>query len=92
MRPPGWNVDSKDFEGGSVQTIESTVRAELNQPHHTTILFHDDGGDRSRTVEALDRLQPWMQSLYAGDLPPPSPRGLHLLRRGERRRALWKRK
>ncbi|WP_433859001.1 polysaccharide deacetylase family protein [Streptomyces kronopolitis] len=62
MRPLGWNVDSKDFESGSVQTIESTVRAELNQPHHTTLLFHDGGGDRSRTVESLDRLLPWMQS------------------------------
>ncbi|MEV7467060.1 polysaccharide deacetylase family protein [Streptomyces kronopolitis] len=62
MRPLGWNVDSKDFEGGNVERIESTVRTELNQPHHTTLLFHDGGGNRSRTVESLDRLLPWMKS------------------------------
>ncbi|MGW7577441.1 polysaccharide deacetylase family protein [Streptomyces sp. NPDC054765] len=59
MRPLGWNVDSKDFEGGSVGTIESTVRGELrNGP---TVLFHDGGGNRARTVESMDRLLPWMQ-------------------------------
>lgn len=56
MRPLGWNIDSKDFEGGGVATIEATVRAELaNGP---TLLFHDGGGNRARTVEALDRLLP----------------------------------
>ncbi|MFF4607225.1 polysaccharide deacetylase family protein [Streptomyces sp. NPDC001339] len=59
MRPLGWRVDSKDFEGGSAATIESRVRGELrNGP---TILFHDGGGNRARTVEALDRLLPWMK-------------------------------
>ncbi|MEU5211629.1 polysaccharide deacetylase family protein [Streptomyces sp. NPDC020742] len=59
MRPLGWNVDSKDFEGGSVEMIEATVRGEL--PNGPTVLFHDGGGDRSRTVESLDRLLPWMK-------------------------------
>ncbi|MGW3008821.1 polysaccharide deacetylase family protein [Streptomyces sp. NPDC001219] len=59
MRPLGWNVDSKDFEGGGVEMIESTVRREL--PNGPTVLFHDGGGDRSRTVDALDRLLPWMK-------------------------------
>ncbi|MFI9080836.1 polysaccharide deacetylase family protein [Streptomyces sioyaensis] len=60
MRPLGWNIDSKDFEGGTVESIESTVRGELrNGP---TVLFHDGGGNRSRTVESLNRLLPWMQS------------------------------
>ncbi|MFI7098854.1 polysaccharide deacetylase family protein [Streptomyces sp. NPDC050161] len=54
MRPLGWNIDSKDFEGGSVATIEATVRGEL--PNGPTVLFHDGGGDRSRTVVALDQL------------------------------------
>ncbi|MGX1759858.1 polysaccharide deacetylase family protein [Streptomyces lydicus] len=59
MRPLGWNVDSKDFEGGTLEGIKATVRGELrNGP---TVLFHDGGGDRSRTVEALDGLLPWMQ-------------------------------
>ncbi|MFE1765666.1 polysaccharide deacetylase family protein [Streptomyces angustmyceticus] len=59
MRPLGWNVDSKDFEGGTVDGIESTVRGELS--NGPTVLFHDGGGDRARTVESLDRLLPWMQ-------------------------------
>ncbi|MFJ9848179.1 polysaccharide deacetylase family protein [Streptomyces sp. NPDC101150] len=58
MRPLGWNVDSKDFESGSVATIESTVRGELS--NGPTVLFHDGGGNRARTVESLDRLLPWM--------------------------------
>ncbi|MEU9114925.1 polysaccharide deacetylase family protein, partial [Streptomyces sp. NPDC048483] len=41
MRPLGWNIDSKDFESGSVAAIEATVRGELtNGP---TVLFHDGG-------------------------------------------------
>ncbi|MCK7622775.1 polysaccharide deacetylase family protein [Streptomyces sp. RS10V-4] len=59
MRPLGWNVDSKDFEGGSVAGIEARVRGELrNGP---TVLFHDGGGNRARTVAALERLLPWMK-------------------------------
>ncbi|MFD8324111.1 polysaccharide deacetylase family protein [Streptomyces lydicus] len=59
MRPLGWNVDSKDFESGSVEGIDATVRGELtNGP---TVLFHDGGGDRSRTVASLDWLLPWMK-------------------------------
>ncbi|WP_336047890.1 polysaccharide deacetylase family protein [Streptomyces sp. CA2R101] len=59
MRPLGWNVDSKDFEGGTLEGIKATVRGELS--NGPTVLFHDGGGDRSRTVEALDGLLPWMQ-------------------------------
>lgn len=62
MRPLGWNVDSKDFEGGTVERIESTVRGELPNRTGPTVLFHDGGGDRSRTVDSLNRLLPWMQS------------------------------
>ncbi|GAO12253.1 polysaccharide deacetylase family protein [Streptomyces lydicamycinicus] len=59
MRPLGWNVDSKDFEGGTVDMIDATVRAELS--NGPTVLFHDGGGDRSRTVASLERLLPWMK-------------------------------
>ncbi|MFD5394888.1 polysaccharide deacetylase family protein [Streptomyces sp. NPDC127097] len=59
MRPLGWNVDSKDFEGGTVDMIDATVRGELS--NGPTVLFHDGGGDRSRTVESLERLLPWMK-------------------------------
>ncbi|BDM71136.1 hydrolase [Streptomyces nigrescens] len=59
MRPLGWNVDSKDFESGSVEAIDATVRGEIgNGP---TVLFHDGGGNRALTVASLDRLLPWMK-------------------------------
>ncbi|WP_369193036.1 polysaccharide deacetylase family protein [Streptomyces djakartensis] len=59
MRPLGWNVDTKDFERPGADAIVATVRRELaNGP---TLLFHDAGGDRSQTVEALRRILPWLE-------------------------------
>ncbi|MCX4641373.1 MULTISPECIES: polysaccharide deacetylase family protein [unclassified Streptomyces] len=56
MRPLGWNVDSKDFERPGTETIVATVEREL--PNGPTLLFHDAGGDRTQTVEALRRVLP----------------------------------
>ena len=56
MRPLGWNVDSKDFERPGTAAIVATVEQEL--PGGPTILFHDAGGDRSQTVEALRQILP----------------------------------
>lgn len=56
MRPLGWNVDSKDFERPGTATIVATVEREL--PGGPTILFHDAGGDRAQTVEALRQILP----------------------------------
>ncbi|MBM7167668.1 polysaccharide deacetylase family protein [Streptomyces sp. G44] len=56
MRPLGWNVDSKDFERPGTDAIVATVEREL--PNGPTLLFHDAGGDRTQTVEALRRLLP----------------------------------
>ncbi|MFF5007092.1 polysaccharide deacetylase family protein [Streptomyces phaeochromogenes] len=56
MRPLGWNVDSKDFERPGTDAIVATVEQEV--PNGPTLLFHDAGGDRSQTVEALDRILP----------------------------------
>ncbi|MEU6349047.1 polysaccharide deacetylase family protein [Streptomyces sp. NPDC047072] len=56
MRPLGWNVDSKDFERPGTDAIVATVEGEL--PNGPTILFHDAGGDRSETVEALRLVLP----------------------------------
>ncbi|MFB7653888.1 MULTISPECIES: polysaccharide deacetylase family protein [unclassified Streptomyces] len=59
MRPLGWNVDTKDFERPGTDAIVETVQRELaNGP---TLLFHDAGGDRSQTVEALRRVLPWLK-------------------------------
>ncbi|MET7438412.1 polysaccharide deacetylase family protein [Streptomyces sp. NPDC004082] len=56
MRPLGWNVDTKDFERPGTDAIVATVEREL--PNGPTLLFHDAGGDRSQTVEALRRILP----------------------------------
>jgi peptidoglycan/xylan/chitin deacetylase (PgdA/CDA1 family) len=59
MRPLGWNVDSKDFERPGTDAVVATVEREL--PNGPTLLFHDAGGDRSQTVEALRRILPWLK-------------------------------
>ncbi|MCF2127042.1 polysaccharide deacetylase family protein [Strepomyces sp. STD 3.1] len=68
MRPLGWNVDTKDFERPGTDAIVETVERELaNGP---TLLFHDAGGDRSQTVEALRRVLPWLEEQgYAFGFP-----------------------
>jgi peptidoglycan-N-acetylglucosamine deacetylase len=59
LRPLGWNVDSDDWQRHGVAAIEATVKEELgNGP---TLLFHDGGGDRSQTVQALKQLLPWLR-------------------------------
>ncbi|MEV7794999.1 polysaccharide deacetylase family protein [Streptomyces sp. NPDC087512] len=59
MRPLGWNVDTKDFERPGTDAIVATVEREL--PNGPTLLFHDAGGDRSQTVEALRRVLPTLK-------------------------------
>ncbi|MGW1211527.1 polysaccharide deacetylase family protein [Streptomyces sp. NPDC002499] len=59
MRPLGWNVDTKDFEQPGTDAIVATVQREL--PNGPTLLFHDAGGDRSQTVEALRRILPQLK-------------------------------
>lgn len=59
MRPLGWNVDTKDFERPGADAIVATVQEQLS--NGPTLLFHDAGGDRSQTVEALRRLLPWLK-------------------------------
>ncbi|MGW3043673.1 polysaccharide deacetylase family protein [Kitasatospora sp. NPDC001159] len=60
MRPLGWNVDSKDFTEPGTAAIVDTVKKEIgNGP---TILFHDGGGDRQQTVEALGQVLGWLKA------------------------------
>lgn len=59
LRPLGWNVDAKDWERPGVGAIQATVKDELS--NGPTILFHDGGGDRSQTVQALGQLLPWLR-------------------------------
>ncbi|GAA0583728.1 polysaccharide deacetylase family protein [Streptomyces crystallinus] len=68
MRPLGWNVDSKDFERPGTNAIVATVERELH--NGPTLLFHDAGGDRTQTVQALRRILPWLKEQgYAFGFP-----------------------
>ncbi|MFF2852465.1 polysaccharide deacetylase family protein [Streptomyces sp. NPDC058001] len=68
MRPLGWNVDTKDFERPGTDAIVATVERELS--NGPTLLFHDAGGDRSQSVEALRRLLPRLKEQgYAFGFP-----------------------
>ncbi|MFD7263664.1 polysaccharide deacetylase family protein [Streptomyces sp. NPDC059874] len=59
MRPLGWNVDTKDFEKPGTAAIVDAVKREMgNGP---TVLFHDGGGNRTQTVEALDQVLAWLK-------------------------------
>ncbi|MEU9236484.1 polysaccharide deacetylase family protein [Streptomyces subrutilus] len=58
MRPLGWNVDTKDFGKPGTAAIVDAVKRELgNGP---TVLFHDGGGNRAQTVDALDQVLAWL--------------------------------
>ncbi|MFD6423762.1 polysaccharide deacetylase family protein [Streptomyces sp. NPDC060198] len=59
MRPLGWNVDTKDFEHPGVETIVATVKSEIADG--PTVLFHDAGGDRAQTLDALREVLPWLK-------------------------------
>uniref|UniRef100_A0AAU2JSX1 Polysaccharide deacetylase family protein n=1 Tax=Streptomyces sp. NBC_00049 TaxID=2903617 RepID=A0AAU2JSX1_9ACTN len=60
MRPLGWNIDTKDFDKPGAASIVDAVKRELgNGP---TVLFHDGGGNRAQTVEALDQVLAWLKA------------------------------
>ncbi|MBD0736417.1 polysaccharide deacetylase family protein [Streptomyces sp. CBMA29] len=68
MRPLGWNVDTKDYTKPGVGTIVQTIKYELS--NGPTILFHDGGGDREQTVDALEQILPWLKEQgYAFSFP-----------------------
>ncbi|MFI8259552.1 MULTISPECIES: polysaccharide deacetylase family protein [unclassified Streptomyces] len=59
MRPLGWNVDTKDFGRPGVAAVVNAFKSEIgNGP---TVLFHDGGGNRAQTVEALDQVLAWLK-------------------------------
>jgi peptidoglycan/xylan/chitin deacetylase (PgdA/CDA1 family) len=68
MRPLGWNVDTKDFDRPGVPAIMDTLKDEIH--NGPTILFHDGGGDRAQTVQALDQSLTWLKGQgYAFGFP-----------------------
>lgn len=59
MRPLGWSVDPLDWSRPGAPTIVSTVKQGLHPG--AVILFHDGGGPREQTVEAVRELVPWLK-------------------------------
>ena len=59
MRPLGWNVDTKDFDKPGTAAVVNAVKRELRDG--PTVLFHDGGGNRAQTVEALDQVLAWLK-------------------------------
>lgn len=59
MRPLGWIVDPGDWKRPGADAIVNSARNQVK--NGAVILFHDGGGDRSQTYEALERLLPWLQ-------------------------------
>ena len=59
MRPLGWSVDTLDWTQPGVGAMVQSVQR-LMHPG-AVILFHDGGGPREQTVEAVRVLIPWLQ-------------------------------
>jgi peptidoglycan-N-acetylglucosamine deacetylase len=59
MRPLGWSVDTLDWTQPGVAAIVASVQQGVHPG--AIILFHDGGGPREQTVEALRQLLPWLQ-------------------------------
>lgn len=68
MSPLGWSLDTLDWEEPGTGEITSTVLENVRPG--SILLFHDGGGDRSQTVEALrDFLPRLLDSGYTPVLP-----------------------
>jgi len=59
MRPLGWSVDTLDWTQPGVAAIVASVQQSVHPG--AIILFHDGGGPREQSVEALRQLLPWLQ-------------------------------
>ena len=68
MRPLGWSVDTLDWTQPGVGAIVASVQQSVHPG--AIVLFHDGGGPREQTVEALRQLLPWLQEQgYTFTLP-----------------------
>ncbi|WP_431981324.1 polysaccharide deacetylase family protein [Streptomyces qinglanensis] len=60
MRPLGWIVDPGDWQLPGTDAIVRHAKEQVEDG--AVILFHDGGGDRSETYQALRRLLPWLKN------------------------------
>ncbi|WP_344428011.1 polysaccharide deacetylase family protein [Pseudonocardia ailaonensis] len=68
MQPLGWAVDPRDWSRPGTDAIVAAVQKQVKPG--AVILLHDGGGTRSQTVEALEKLLPWLAAQgYTTDFP-----------------------
>ena len=74
MQPLSWNVDPRDWERPGADAIVAAVQQQIGQqaPDGPIVLLHDGGGSREQTVEALEKLIPWLaEQGYRFGFPVP---------------------
>jgi peptidoglycan/xylan/chitin deacetylase (PgdA/CDA1 family) len=74
MQPLSWNVDPRDWERPGADAIVAAVQQQIDQqaPDGPIVLLHDGGGSREQTVEALEKLIPWLaEQGYRFGFPVP---------------------
>jgi peptidoglycan/xylan/chitin deacetylase (PgdA/CDA1 family) len=68
MQPVGWSIDTLDWTKPGTDRIVTSVTGKIGD--NDVILFHDGGGNRAQTIEALTRLLPWLVNQgYQFDIP-----------------------
>lgn len=59
MRPLGWIVDPGDWQLPGTEAIVRHAKEQVEDG--AVLLFHDGGGDRSESYQALQQLLPWLK-------------------------------
>jgi peptidoglycan/xylan/chitin deacetylase (PgdA/CDA1 family) len=60
MQPLGWRMDIADWEPPGTDVLVQRLRDRITPG--AVVLMHDGGGDRSQTVEAVDRIIPELRA------------------------------
>jgi peptidoglycan/xylan/chitin deacetylase (PgdA/CDA1 family) len=60
MQPLGWKMDIADWEPPGADVLLQRLRDGITAG--SVVLMHDGGGDRSQTVEAVDRIIPELRA------------------------------
>ncbi|MDT0303052.1 polysaccharide deacetylase family protein [Streptomonospora wellingtoniae] len=60
MQPLGWSLAVEDWNTPGTQVLADRLRQGITR--QSVVLLHDGGGDRSQTIEAVDRVVPELQS------------------------------
>lgn len=67
MESLGWSIDTEDWTKPGADAIVSAVQ---QAGDNDVVLLHDGGGDRQQTIDAVERVLPWLVDQgYQFDLP-----------------------